>query len=173
MYAVTNSFLPQDKKHSVTVVPHEIEPYYSKKRAEPNLAVSNTIVEKAGSEKLAKFSDILSILARFCSSSSEQAVPGWAGRITLTSSNNDETKRQSTVDYISPVNSTITENATIQHIIKLSQAASREMQQQYTVLTFELPKKLMKFCGRIQIYYAVMFWSGWVFSILHAHTLVH
>ena len=68
--------LPKDKKRPVTVVPDEIEPYYSKKRAEPNLAVSNTIVEETGSEKLAKFSDILWILARSCSSSSEQTIPG-------------------------------------------------------------------------------------------------
>ena len=130
--------LPKDKKRSVTVVPHVIEPYYIKKRAEPNLTVSNTVVEETSSEKLAKFSDILWILTRFCSSSSEQTVPGWAGWITLTSSDNHDTKRQSTVDYMAPVNSPITENATIQHIIKLSQAASREMQQQYTVLTFDL-----------------------------------
>ena len=57
--------LPWDKKRSVTVFPHEIEPYYSKKRAEPNLAVSDTIVEETSSEELAKFSDILWILARF------------------------------------------------------------------------------------------------------------
>ena len=62
--------LPKDKKRSVTVVPHEIEPYYSKKRAEPNLAVSNTIVEETGSEKLAKFPDILWIFARFGEQSS-------------------------------------------------------------------------------------------------------
>ena len=68
--------LPEDKKRSVTVVPHEIEPYYSKKRAEPNLVVSNTIVEETCSEKLAKFSDILWILAKFCSSSSEETAPG-------------------------------------------------------------------------------------------------
>ena len=85
--------LPEAKKRSVTVVPHEIEPYYTKKRAKPNLTVSNTIVEEAGSEKLATFSDILWILARFCSSSSEQTVPGWAGWITLTSSDNHDTQR--------------------------------------------------------------------------------
>ena len=106
--------LPTDKKRSVTVVPHEIKPYNSKKRADPNLTVSNTIVEETGSEKLAKFSDILWILARFCSSSNKQTVPGWAGWITLTSSNNDDTQRQSTVDYLAPVNSPTTENAIIQ-----------------------------------------------------------
>ena len=39
---------------------------------------------------------------------------------------------------MAPVNSPITENATKQHVIKLSQAASREVQQQYAVLTFDL-----------------------------------
>ena len=105
--------LPKDKKRSVTVLPHEIEPYHSKKRAKPNLAVSNTIAEETGSEKLAKFSDILWILARFFSSSDEQTVPGWTGWITLTCSDNDETQRQSTVDYMARVNSPITENVTI------------------------------------------------------------
>ena len=45
-----------------------------------------------------------------------------------------------------PVNSPITENATMQHTKTLSHAASRQMQQQYTVLTFDLavPKKAHK-----------------------------
>ena len=56
----------------------------------------------------------------------------------MTGSDNDEMQRQSTVDYVDSVNSPITKNATIQQIIKLSQAASREIQQQHTVLTFDL-----------------------------------
>ena len=32
----------------------------------------------------------------------------------------------------------VTENATVQHILKLSQQASREVHQQYTVVTFDL-----------------------------------
>ena len=58
--------LPNDKKRSVTVVPHEIKPYYSKKRAEPNLAVSNTVVEEIGSRYVFRYSlDPCQILLKF------------------------------------------------------------------------------------------------------------
>ena len=37
-----------------------------------------------------------------------------------------------------PINAPVTENATVQHIIKVSQIASREVNQQYTIVTFDL-----------------------------------
>ena len=39
---------------------------------------------------------------------------------------------------MAPVFAPVTENVTIQHILKLSQQASREVHQQYTVVTFDL-----------------------------------
>ena len=39
---------------------------------------------------------------------------------------------------MAPVFAPITANATVQHILKLSQQASREVHQQYTVVTFDL-----------------------------------
>ncbi|MES9879418.1 MAG: hypothetical protein ABW185_00870 [Sedimenticola sp.] len=39
---------------------------------------------------------------------------------------------------MAPVNHPITENATVQHVLKLSQAASKEVGQQHTIVTFDL-----------------------------------
>ena len=39
---------------------------------------------------------------------------------------------------MAPVFAPVTENATVQHILRLSQQASREVHQQYTVVTFDL-----------------------------------
>lgn len=39
---------------------------------------------------------------------------------------------------MAPVFAPVTENATVHYILKLSQQASREVQQQYTVVTFDL-----------------------------------
>ena len=44
----------------------------------------------------------------------------------------------SRVDYMPPIINPITENATVQHILKVSQNASREVGQQYTIVCFDL-----------------------------------
>ena len=94
--------------------------------------------------------------------------------LSLTNSDNDETQRQSAVGYMAPVNSPITENATIQPIIKLSQAASRKMQQQYTVLTFDLgvAKKAYEILWQNPNKFSDVLVRMGVF-IPHAHILVH
>ena len=67
-----------------------------------------------------------------------QIVPPWAGWLSLTETNKDSSTQQSTVDYMGPVFAPVTENGTVQHILKLSQQASREVHHQFTVVTFDL-----------------------------------
>ena len=56
----------------------------------------------------------------------------------LTETSKNSSVQQSAVDYVAPVFAPVSENATVQHILKLSQQASREVHQQYTVVTFGL-----------------------------------
>jgi len=67
-----------------------------------------------------------------------QIVPPWAGWVSLTETSKNCSAQQSTVDYMDPVFVPVTEKATVQHILKLSQQASRKVHHQYTVETFDV-----------------------------------
>ena len=67
-----------------------------------------------------------------------QVVPLWAGWVSLTETSKNSSVQQSAIDCMAPVFAPVTKNATVQHILKLSQQASREVHQQYTVVTFDL-----------------------------------
>ena len=55
----------------------------------------------------------------------------------MTETSKNSSVQQSAVDYMAPVFAPVTKKATIQHILKLSQQASLEVQQ-YKVVTFDL-----------------------------------
>ena len=58
--------------------------------------------------------------------------------MSLTETSKNSSVQQSAIDYMAPVFAPVPKNATVQHILKLSQQASREVHQQYTVVTFDL-----------------------------------
>jgi len=61
-----------------------------------------------------------------------------AGWVLLTETSKTSSVQQSTVDYMPPVFAPVPKNATVQHILKVSQQASREVHPRYTVLLFDL-----------------------------------
>lgn len=63
-------------------------------------------------------------------------VPPWAGWVSKTETTRNS--QQSTVDYMPPIFAPITENSTVQHLLKVSEEASRKVHQPYTVVTFDL-----------------------------------
>ena len=65
-------------------------------------------------------------------------MPPWAGWVSLTGDKNDENSVLSTIDYMASVFYPITDNVTVQHILKLSQDASTLVGQQYSIVTFDL-----------------------------------
>ena len=56
----------------------------------------------------------------------------------LTETSKNSSVQQSAADYMVPVFAPVTENATVHHILKLLQQASRKVYEQYTVVTFDL-----------------------------------
>ena len=71
----------------------------------------------------------------------DQGVPPWAGWLSVTSNNQEfcETEhRDSTVAYMAHVLFPITENATVQHVLKVSKQATQSVGQEYTTVTFDL-----------------------------------
>lgn len=130
--------LPKTKDRSVTCKTTEIGPCFSKDKTEPCLTTTTTVVLNTEASASAKSSDMLWVCSRAVFQLDTQKVPSWAGWVSLTEGNVDETNPESTVDYMAPVFAPVTDNATVQHIMHLSQAASREVGQQYTIVTFDL-----------------------------------
>lgn len=129
--------VPKTKRRSIQCTPEHYEPCFAKEKAEPKLRVTNTTVGKTQAESQAKSSDVVWVICRALTSrQSTQVVPPWAGWVSKTETTRKS--QQSTVDYMSPIFAPITENSTVQHLLKVSQEASREVHQPYTVVTFDL-----------------------------------
>ena len=75
-------------------------------------------------------------MSRKRSSDEGQTVPSWAGWLSLTSSVLKQ--NQSVVDYMSPINFSINENTTVCHVLDISQEASENVGQEFTIVTFDL-----------------------------------
>lgn len=81
------------------------------------------------------------VLSRASSQNGQQKVPPWAGWLGIPyrrQQRRKEDPQQSIVDYMAPVFFPITESTTVQHLLVLSQEASREVGQEYTIVTFDL-----------------------------------
>jgi hypothetical protein len=66
-------------------------------------------------------------------------IPSWACWVSLTGgTGNSDDVQQSIVDFLAPVFAPVTENSTVQHILKLSQCVSRAVNQMYAIATFDL-----------------------------------
>ena len=71
--------------------------------------------------------------------SDEQRVPGWAGWLSLTvKSEYVGACAQSTVDYTVAIHRPINDNATVQQILQLSQQATKYVDQEVTIIMFDL-----------------------------------
>lgn len=102
--------------------------------------MSTTEVSHHEVEDHARSSDMLWIFVRAFNqkSTTHQKTPSWAGWVSLTGGDDNASNKQSTVEFLAPIFASVTEFATVQHILKLSQAASREVNQMYTFVTFDL-----------------------------------
>ena len=76
--------------------------------------------------------------------------PSWKGWLSATQETKTHTK--SVVDYMAPINASINENSTIQAVIQISQEATREVEQEYTLspLILLLQRKPMLLSGMMQ-----------------------
>ena len=117
------------KSRSAKCTSQNIELYYAKNKVDPNITVSKTEAACTLTLWFLCRSGVLRHPA--------QVVPPWAGWVWLTETSKNSSVQQSAVDYMAPVFAPVTKKATIQHILKLSQQASLEVQQ-YKVVTFDL-----------------------------------
>jgi len=130
--------VPKTKRRSIQCILEDYEPCFAKEKVEPNITITKTTVEKTQAEFKARSSDVLWFICRaIIPGPDSQIVPPWAGWVSKTGTS-EKSSQQSTVDYMAPIFAPVTENSTVQHILKVSQQASREVHQQYTVVTFDL-----------------------------------
>ena len=104
------------KGRSVNYQPQELETSYMK-QCEPNM---ETAVTKANVQPLnvAAELDFCWLLCRKYASGMQYLMPSWAGLLSLVGYKADEC--QSTVEYMPPILSPITDNSTVQELLKTS-----------------------------------------------------
>jgi hypothetical protein len=61
-----------------------------------------------------------------------------SGWVSLTATETEDSKQESNVQYMAPVFALIIDNATVQHLLYLSQEATKHVAQQFTIVTFYL-----------------------------------
>ena len=135
--------LPQEpgkgnKDRSIHYEDKDLPPCFIRSKIEPNIRAEHVSVRTPVSFHESKESDFAWTMARLYKSD-EQSVPGWAGWLSLTGkSEYVGACAQSTVDYMVPIHRSITDNATVQQILRLSKQATKEMEQKITIITFDL-----------------------------------
>ena len=120
----------QNRQCSVQYEPHDVPPCFAKEKAEPMLHVVETHFSNPEAVYKAQVADFWWIFSRSQATDENQLVPGWGGWVSPTGEGTE--KIQSTVDYMAPIHHPVTENSTVQHILKVSQAATKQVGQDVT-----------------------------------------
>ena len=127
----------QTKERLKVILPEatELQPCFAKQKAEPNFVVSQS--KPVCDFNTSEFHNFIWLLCRNIGSTMEtQIVPPWTGWLSKTSAGSNPIC--STVEYMPPINFSIYENATVQHILETSKEASLKLGQRYTIVTFDL-----------------------------------
>ena len=119
-------------KHETVV----LEPCYLKKRPEPP-KVTKLVADSEPTNPCNSETDTVWVVARNLNKD-DQIVPSWGGWVSLTGDKGEGEEKRTTVEYMPPVNSPITDNATVKHVLKISQEATAALGQPYTIVTFDL-----------------------------------
>ena len=126
--------VPRTKERSVKPPEIQLKLCYARPKSEPKLEIC---IQRPEFD----FSTITlqSFTWLFCrivgSHFDSQTVPQWSGWLSKTC---DVAPIKSVVEYMPPVNASINENTTVQHILETSLTASQEVGQEYAIVTFDL-----------------------------------
>ena len=131
--------LIEDIGEKLLAATKDLPPCYANQKAEPLLHVTKTSISKPDALCNAAKSDLLWILSRR-KFRDEQQIPGWSGFVSMTGHKTEEKNlpQKSVMDYLQPVLHPVTENSTVQHILEISMAATKEVNQEYTLVTSDL-----------------------------------
>ena len=125
--------LMKTKKRSVNYIQKELPPCYFKSNTEPQFTVSETSVV---STYLGQLDDKDLFLTHVQISVDKEMVSGWHGWLSAIAKENEET--DSIVEHLPLINAPITSPITVQEVIRISQAVSSEINQEFTFITCDL-----------------------------------
>ncbi len=133
------------KMRSLKITPPETLPELAFKRAGPKFPNNANFSPPAKNQESYDASMLqynTHLLCRWLSSQGMQQVSGFGGFISTTGK---VPPRKSTINFYTPINQPITDNAVVYEILKKSEAAMEEVGQPYTNTTFDLVV-VMKAC---------------------------
>ncbi|KAJ8349355.1 hypothetical protein SKAU_G00244850 [Synaphobranchus kaupii] len=133
------------KMRSLKITTPETLPELAFKRAGPKFPKDASFTPPAENQRSYDASMLeynIHLFCRWLSSKGKQQVPGFGGFI---SSTGKVPPRKSTIDFYTPINQPITDNAVVYELLKRSEAATEEVGQPYTINTFDLGV-VMKAC---------------------------
>ena len=133
----TTSIMKRSKSRSVKLeYSLRLSECYVTQKQSPSYTVKSwTCAEGEISSHTARTKDMLWILVRLHSSKTEQQLPGWSGFVSATG---EKPKKKTTIDYYPVINCPITEYRAVKECLKLSEEATKEVGQRYTITTFDL-----------------------------------
>lgn len=159
--------IDKKKKRSISCANQQLEPCFINSKVEPNILTHTTSLNKNIDFKV-EFSDFMWMLSRMEINEDCQSIPGWNGWLSKIS---DCDEQPSIVDYMEPLSQPITQNSTVQEVLKISQKASRAVGQQFTLVTFDLAVAKMAYSlvwQHKQLYSDVIIHLG-VFHVICAY----
>lgn len=133
---ISGTDVPRTKQRSVKFLERDLQPCFIQKHPEPNIDATITSCVNRAAVNNATQSDFFWSLCRATFNKTSQ-VPGWSGWVSKTSNIEGEQKL-STVGYMTPITSPITEYSTIQEILTQSQKATEKTGQVHTFITLDL-----------------------------------
>ena len=131
------------KNRSIKYAPQELEPCFINPKTTTPRIVTDKLSSGRNISTSVDLSNFLWVLARYALNEDGQSVPGWNGWLSQRSQRDDT---PSIVDYMKPLNQPITDYATVQQILKISQKASKDVEQKFTYITFDLAVAKMAYC---------------------------
>ena len=139
--------LIQTRERQKVILPDitELQPCFVKPKSEPNVVASQS--KPLYNFNSSDFHNFIWVLCRNIGSAMEsQTVPPWTGWISKTSGQCNPIC--STVEYKPPINFSINDNASAQHMLEISKEVGLKVGLQYIFVTFnlEVAKKRIFYC---------------------------
>ena len=130
--------IEKTKRRSAIYTPTVLDPCFMTINTETTLSGLKSTIDSTTYEREVAKNNFLWIFNRLEFNENENVIPSWKGWVSETSMAKKETKK-SVIDYMPTIQASINKPSTIQKVIEISEATTREVGQEYTFVTFYFP----------------------------------
>ena len=130
--------IEKTKRRSAIYTPTVLDPCFMTINTETTLSGLKSTIDSTTYEREVAKNNFLWIFNRLEFNENENVIPSWKGWVSETSMAKKETKK-SVIDYMPTIQASINKPSTIQKVIEISEATTREVGQEYTFVTFDFP----------------------------------